>query len=280
MTKLDAQAVEALPGVRATLSYLHRSKEKPYVYTFEPPPGTPPRTGDENLVRDILIHDGRPLVRDFSLDVQGFRLIRHETKLDNLYDEPALQSVYYPELEQLLLGVTGAKKAVVFDHTFRSQRSAEERARGLREPVRRVHNDYTKISGPQRVRDLLDPAEAEERLRKRFAEVNVWRPIHGPVEEFPLAVCDASSISEADLIPTDLIYRDRRGEIYNFSYSPRHRWFYFPRMTRDEVVLIKGYDSMEDGRARFTAHSAFDDPTTPPNARRRESIEARALVFF
>ncbi len=193
---------------------------------------------------------------------------------------PRYTSVYYPELEQLLKGVTGAKKAVVFDHTFRSPRSAQEKAKGMREPVRRVHNDYTTISGPQRVRDLLDHDEAEERLQKRFAEVNVWRPIHGPVEEIPLAVCDASSISEADLIPTDLIYRDRLGEIYNFSYSPNHRWFYFPRMQRNEVVLIKGYDSAEDGRARFTAHSAFDDPTTPPNARPRESIEARALVFF
>jgi hypothetical protein len=277
---MDAQVVDALPGVRATLNYLHRSKEKPYIYTFEPPPGTPPRTGEENSVKDIPIRDGRPLNGRLSLDKQGFLLLRHETKVADLYDEAALQSIYYPELEQLLIDVTGAKKAVVFDHTFRSQRSAQERARGLREPVRRVHNDYTATSGPQRVRDLLDHDEAEERLRKRFAEVNVWRPIHGPVEEIPLAVCDASSISEADLIPTDLIYRDRLGEIYNFSYGPSHRWFYFPRMQGNEVVLIKGYDSAEDGRARFTAHSAFDDPTTPPNARPRESIEARALVFF
>jgi len=277
---MDAKVVDTLPSVRATLNYLHRPKEKPYIYTFEPPLGTPPRSGEENSVKDIPIRDARPLGDRLSLDEQGFRLVRHETTVADLYDEAALQGVYYPELEQLLKIATGAKKVIVFDHTFRSPRSAQEKAIGLREPVRRVHNDYTTISGPQRVRDLLDRDEAEERLQKRFAEVNIWRPIHGPVEEIPLAVCDASSVSAADLIPTDLIYRDRLGEIYNFSYSPNHRWFYFPRMQRDEVVLIKGYDSMEDGRARFTPHSAFDDPTTPPNARPRESIEARALIFF
>ena len=277
---MDAQVVDTLPCVRATLNYLHRSNEKPYIYTFEPPAGTPPRSGEENSVKDVPIRDGRPLNGRVSLDQQGFLLLRHETKVADLYDEAALQSVYYPELEQLLKGVTGAKKVVVFDHTFRSPRSAQEKAKSMREPVRRVHNDYTTTSGPQRVRDLLDHDEAEERLQKRFAEVNVWRPIHGPVEEIPLAVCDASSISATDLIPTDLIYRDRLGEIYNFSYSPNHKWFYFPRMQGNEVVLIKGYDSAEDGRARFTAHSAFDDPTTPPNARPRESIEARALAFF
>lgn len=277
---MDAQVVDTLRSVRATLNYLRPSKERPYIYTFEPPPGTPPRTGEEDSVKGIPIRDGRPIARDLSLDREGFLLLRHETKVADLYDEAALKSIYYPELEQLLKDVTGAEKAVVFDHTFRSRRSEDERKKGMREPVQRVHNDYTTISGPQRVRDLLDHDEAEERLKKRFAEVNVWRPIHGPVEEVPLAVCDASSISTTDLIPTDLIYRDRSGEIYNFSFSPDHRWYYFPKMQRNEVVIIKGYDSADDGRARFTAHSAFDDPTTVQNAKPRESIEARALIFF
>lgn len=157
--------------------------------------------------------------------------------------------------------------------------SAQAKKNGTKEPVKRAHNDYTLKSGPQRVRDLLGD-EADALLKGRFAVVNVWRPIAHEVEESPLALCDALSIAPADLVPTDLIYRDRIGETYALAYNPAHRWFYFPRLRPDEAVLIKCYDSAEDGRARFAAHSAFDDPTSPPNARPRESIEARTLVFF
>jgi len=81
-------------------------------------------------------------------------------------------------------------------------------------------------------------------------------------------------------VATDLVYEGRTGEVYQTAFNPDHRWYYFPEMARDEALLIKCYDSMEDGRARFTAHTAFDDPTTPPDAPPRESIEARTLVFF
>jgi hypothetical protein len=142
-----------------------------------------------------------------------------------------------------------------------------------------VHNDYTSKSAPRRVRDLL-PQEADRLLESRFAEINVWRPIRGPVESSPLALCDARSFDPADIVPVDLVYRDRVGEILGFLHNPRHRWYYFPRLTRNEAILLKCYDSQDDGRARFTPHTAFEDPNSPPNAAPRESIEARALVFW
>jgi hypothetical protein len=111
-------------------------------------------------------------------------------------------------------------------------------------------------------------------------EINVWRPIRGPVQSSPLAVCDARSMTLQDFVAMDLRYRDRTGEVYSVAFNPNHRWFYFPYMERNEVLFLKGYDSAEDGRARFTAHTAFEDPTSPPDAPARESIEARALVFF
>ena len=146
------------------------------------------------------------------------------------------------------------------------------------QPVTSVHNDYTVKSGPQRVRDLMRE-EAEELLRHRFEIVNVWRPIRGPLRDAPLAVCDATSVAFADFVPSDLVYRDRIGETYRVRYNPAHRWFYVPEMRADEAVLIKCYDSAEDGRARFTAHSAFEDPTAPAEVLPRESIELRTLVF-
>jgi hypothetical protein len=272
--------VEAPTTVRATFNYLKRSDKKPYSYTFEPPPGVPARSGIEDSVPDIVVRDARALTNGLSLDVQGFALQRHKSAVTDFYDEQQIRSVYYPEVEKLLLKVTGAEKIGIFDHTIRSVPKLREGASGYREPVRRVHNDYTATSGRRRVTDHLSPREAEQRLQHRFAEINVWRPIRGPVEEAPLAVCDARTIDPDDLIASDLIYPDKVGEIYNFSYNRAHRWYYFPRMTADEALLIKCFDSETDGVARFTAHSAFDDPNTPENPIPRESIEVRALVFF
>src|SRR6516162_9461439 len=103
--------------------------------------------------------------------------------------------------------------------------------------------------------------------------------IRGPLRDAPLAVCDATSVAFSDFVPSDLVYRDRTGETYRVTYNPAHRWFYVPEMRADEAVLIKCYDSAEDGTARFTAHSAFEDPTAPANVLPRESIEVRTLVF-
>ena len=151
---------------------------------------------------------------------------------------------------------------------------------GFRGAAARVHNDYTPWSGWQRVKDLLGPEEAERLAGTRVAQVNLWRPIRGPVRRSPLALLDAGSVAPDDLLATDHIYPDRVGEIYHVAHNPDHRWFYFPEMERDEVVLIKGYDSHEDGRARFTPHTAFDHPETTVDTPPRESIELRALLIF
>ncbi len=147
------------------------------------------------------------------------------------------------------------------------------------EPVRRVHNDQTFSSAPRRVRDHLPEDEAAARLRQRFAIINVWRALD-VVERLPLALCDARTIAPDDLVPSDLVYRDKVGETYSVVANPAHRWFYFPRLRADEVLLLKIYDSLDDGRARLSAHTAFDDPTTPDTAAPRRSIEVRALVFW
>jgi hypothetical protein len=141
-----------------------------------------------------------------------------------------------------------------------------------------VHKDYTDRSGPERIRDVLGQDQAGALVS--VAQINLWRPMSGPVKRSPLAVLDASTLDPNDLLATDLVYPDRIGEIYHLAYNPQQRWYYFPDMRRDEVLLIKGYDSRHDGRARFTPHTAFKDPNTPPGAPPRESIEVRTLAFF
>ena len=116
-------------------------------------------------------------------------------------------------------------------------------------------------------------------LARRFAVVNVWKPIRGPVEQNPLAFCDARTMRQDDLVETSLEYADRSGEVYSLHWSPDHRWYYCPAMEADEAMLLKCYDS-DEGVARFTAHTAIDDPTSPLDAKPRESIEVRTLAFF
>ncbi len=264
--------------VESTLNYLADMPEKPFFYLHEAPPGEPARNtrGDRRLV---AIHDARDLASEPSLDEHGFLLAHHETAVTDLYDGRAVRERYYPEMEDLVRSVTGAARVVAFDHNVRSAPLAERRENGAQQPVHYTHNDYTVASGPQRVRDLFPADEAERLLRNRFAVINAWKPICARVEESPLAVCDARTIELEDFVSTDLRYPDRVGEIYSLRWSPVHRWFYYSHMRSDEVMLLKCFDS-DAGRARFTAHSAFDDPTSLPDAPPRESIEVRTLAFF
>ena len=267
-----------MPAVECTLSYLAEMAERPFFYLYDPPAGTPSRNtrGDR---QHVVVHDARELVPGPSLDREGFMLASHETAVDDLFDSAAIRAGYYREVEALVRRITGATRVVAFDHNVRSTPMAERGERGAQRPVRFPHNDYTERSGPQRVRDLFPPEEAERLLGNRVAVVNVWKPIRGCVEESPLAVCDARTIAMGDLVPSDLRYRDRAGEIYSLRFNPGHRWFYFSRMRADEAMLLKCFDS-DPGRARFTAHTAFDDPTSRSDAPARESIEVRTLVFF
>jgi hypothetical protein len=199
--------------------------------------------------------------------------------MQDFYNEDEVRSVYYPEMERLIKDLTGASRVLIFDHTLRAEDDAIREEKKVREPVRRVHNDYTEWSGPQRVRDLLTD-EAEELLKHRFAVIQTWRPIRKPVLTAPLAIADARSLPLQNLIATERRYPDRVGEIYHITFNPDHRWFYFPNMQRNELLVFKTFDSQKDGRARWTAHAAFDDPTSPPDAPPRESIEVRSLAFF
>ena len=275
---LSRDVINDLPFVEGVLNYLAPMAERPINLAYDPPPGVPRSTGVSEAHR-MTIFDVRPVAARLSLDSEGLALVTHSSAVRDFYDEDELRRVYYPEAERLVAEVTRATRVLVFDHTVRRRVwGGVDRSAGTpRQPVTAVHNDYTIKSGPQRVRDLMGE-EAEELLKHRFEIVNVWRPIRGPLRDAPLAVCDATTVAFTDFVPSDLVYRDRTGEIYRVKYNPAHRWFYVPEMQADETLLIKCYDSAP-GKARFTAHSAFEDPSAPADVLPRESIELRTLVF-
>lgn len=275
---LDSSLVTSLPAVEAELNYTVPMTERARDYAYDPPPGVP-HSNTTLEARRFAIRDIRSIAARPSLDGEGFAAFGHQSAVRDFYDDEEVLRVYYPEAAALIRQVTGADRVFVFDHTRRRHRHGEDfRRNEAKQPAREVHVDQTVKSGPQRVRDLL-PAEAETLLQGRVQIINLWRPIRGPVQDAPLAVCDAKSVAMADLMPSDLIYRDRIGETYSVTWNPAHRWFYLSAMTPQEVLLIKCYESKTDGRARFAPHSAFVDPTTPAGAPLRESIELRTLVF-
>ena len=266
--------------VTASLNYIVDTGEKPVTYSTAPDgPRLTTHTG-QYQERSVTIHNGRLSRGGFSLEREGFVLVNHETQVTNFYDEEEVRSVYYPEVERLVEKMTGASKVLIFDHTLRAADEGTREEKQIGAPVRRVHNDYTEWSGPQRVRDLLAADEAAERLQHRFAVVQVWRPINNPVQSSPLAIADARSLSFQDLVATERRYPDRVGEIYHITFNPEHRWVYFPNMQRNEALVFKTYESEKEGRPRWTAHTAFADRNSSPDAPGRESIEVRTLAFF
>ncbi len=267
-----------LPFVEATMNYVDDSEKRPVTYIAEM--GESNRRDEVPDPRIVPVYDARSIADELTLDRNGLELVRDTTAVTDFQDQSQIETIYNPEVERLVKAATGASRVLVFDHTLRVADENRRKAEKLREPVRIVHNDYTDKSGPQRVRDLLPPEKAEEALKKRYVYVNVWRSIHGTVEEAPLGICEWQSLEDDDMVLMDLVYSDRVGEIHRTRYNSNHRWLYFPQMKEDEVILLKCFDTERDGRARWTAHAAFDDPSSPPDAAPRQSIETRTIAFY
>ncbi len=249
-------------------------------YFYEPDPAlelNPPGTD----VHEMEVRNGWPIADSFSVDREGFEIKDLVSPFKDFGDDDAVEKAFYADAAGFVREHTGAHRVEVFDHTIRKRLLADlkQQTEVQRPTVLLVHSDYTPKSGLQRVRDLLGE-EAGALLSRRVAFFNVWKPLYQTVEELPLAMCDATTSSDDDMLVMELKYAERTGEIYVMRHSPAHRWYYFPRMTPDQAVLLKTYDSETDGRARFMGHSAFEDPTTPPDAARRESIELRTMAFF
>lgn len=267
------------PSISAELSYIIDTGKPPFIYVDWPEkePEANPGVYEKKIVD---MHDGRPIRDRFSLDTHGFAFVTHPTQVRDFTDADERTRIYDKEIETLVRTQARAREVIVFDHTIRIGDEAGRKSANARPPVRGVHNDFTERSAPQRMRDALGIDEAERRMRRRYAIIQVWRPIRGDVLADPLAMCDARTIPREGFIPMQRRYRHRTAETYHISYHPSHAWFYFPRMTRNEAIVFKVYDTGETVAARFTAHTAFDDPTSPPGAPARESIESRAFAFF
>ena len=280
-------APEALPAVEGQLSFLAPGDGPVEVRVYPPSSGLA-TVRPASVRHAVPVRDARPITDRLRLDEHGFELHSGPTAFADFYDEAAVRERYYPEVESVLRAIIGAHVVIAFDHNVRSAARAARGEVGVRLPVDQAHNDYTEASGPKRKREVLDAAGRSDLADRRVAFVNLWRPIVGPVFDNPLAVCDAGSVAPADLAATDIHHFGEddlktprhSGQIYSVRHNSAQRWFYVSAMRPGEFLLLKGYDSKADGRARFMPHTGFANPACPPEFVPRESIETRTLVVF
>ena len=269
--------------LRTRLNFLAPMDGAVRTWTFDPPGGGP-RFNGRLEAREVTVHDARPRRAACSLEAEGFVLADAPSAVRDWGSEAELRATAAAEAEALLRALTGAREACVFDHTLRQRLPHKPPLDGaggsfaaVREPVGRVHADYTPWSAPARLQAVLGEA-ARERMAGRWAVVGLWRPLNdAPLRDAPLAVADARSVAPGDLVTNELVYPDRRGETYIGRHNPGQRWWWFPEQTRDEVLVFKNFDS---ATGQVVPHTAFDDPLAPPDAPPRRSLELRAFVFY
>ncbi len=274
-------AISAKQQVSANLKYL-ASKKADAAYVVNPgKSNTTEHVGDFEH-RCVAIANARMVNKPFSLDNEGFCLMQQSSSVKDFYDDEQIQKLYDPEITTLIKQVTGGSHVEIFDHTRRSSSGSIRETKHVREPASVIHNDFTASSGIMRLQHHYKDRTTELTTlqHKRMAIVNVWRSIKGIVHHSPLAMCDARSVAPEDLIDIVRESEERKGELQMPLFNDAHRWYYYPRMTMDEALLIKTFDTSTEGQSRFTIHTAFEDGLAPENASPRESLETRCFVFF
>lgn len=264
-------------AVQAEIEFLAPGIGRPFAYGHETPPGAEPATA-RFASHAVEIRDVRG-AETLQLEQHGATLGRWPTQVRRFDDDAQVRDRYYPESAEIIQAALGADRVVVFDHNVRRGGAGDARAAApyVGRPVHHAHTDYTPRSALQRLRRELG-AGAEAGLA-RYLQVNLWRPIRGPVRDAPLALCDGASVAPQALRAVELRYPERTGEIYYLMHHPGQRWYFAADMTVDEAWLFKNFDSAPAGPGRTAPHSAFTDPRHPHVAP-RESIEVRALAIF
>lgn len=276
-----------LPALSAEIAYTQPSDAAARIRIFPPSSGRKMEAPKSEKLT-VEIFDCRPVAGELRMDVEGFELHHRPTAFDDFFAPDQVKQQYYPEVVSMLKRDLGALEVFVFDHNVRSRPRAERKQIGVRRPVEGAHNDYTLTSGPKRIDEILQENNADHLAGKRAALINVWRPLVGPIQDHPLAICDARSTQLDDFIATqiqhfqedDLEKPAHVGEVFSFQYNPQHRWYYASDMQPDEVIFLKCFDTVLDGRARYTGHTGFRNPQCPADFVARESIEARTVVVF
>ncbi|KAJ2894627.1 hypothetical protein MKZ38_007377 [Zalerion maritima] len=253
-------------------------------------PGAAINTGKFHW-QDMTIRDGRPVRSAFALETTGFCLVDHPSRVTDWDSKDQQGTVYSREMEELILAMTGADRAFVFEPTLRRASTTT-----AWQPFgSEVHVDYTTCTAENLIQSFLDGAGVQRSDFSRIQCINVWRALSPGPQDHPLGVCDASTVGPGECHANPRIHVDVLPDLDNlspndepgpdtpaadmFEYRQHHRWWFFSDMTADEALVFKLYDSDDGARAPRCPHTAFHDATRA-GARPRESIEIRTVVCF
>jgi len=226
---------------------------------------------------NVFIRDARAKRDELSLDVNGFTLVDHVSAVPNFGDEDSVRSVYYAEIERLTRDVSGANEVFITNHVVRT----EDKSNFNSAYARFLHCDYS-LKDPRSasLKTLesrhLDPADYET---ADFAWYNSWQPFDHEARNNPLAVIDATTLAENDIVDYYYTGNNASNKSSMPLFNPRHELWYFNRMRTDEVLFIKQLDT-RDGYAQACPHTSFDDPNVPQDVPPRRSVEVRLLAVF
>ncbi len=241
---------------------------------------------------DVLIRNARLAGEEFTLATSGFQMIRHDTQVTDFYDQDQVEQLYAGEIKSLLQELTGADLVLDLGTTLRSARNPRG---SIQPPGKEAHVDYNEASSHRLAQRMLAENGLEDFRYSRFMAVNLWRVISDPPQDWPLALCDGRSVGREDgvgnvmvrvdeipdretMLNMEIPDEDQLPTAFLFLYNPEHRWYYYPEMTPDELLVFKLYDSEESGAWRVP-HGSFRDPGYP-DAHGRESAEIRTVLYF
>lgn len=229
---------------------------------------------------EVEFIDARPLAEDLALDVQGFKLVRHQTAVRDFHDPAEVEGLYLREMADLVKAQTGADHVIsALGPLLRLNDPAKAQAVP---PAPLAHSDYTDFTLRTQIGFQADLQSPELRDYRRIVAYQTWRVLSPPPQDSTLAFCDARSVHPRDRVLSNfstVIPRRAMLEFYMYRYNPAHRWYYFPNLERDELLLFKGFEGDGDDRQNVL-HGAFSVPGCPPGSVPRESIETRAFAFF
>ena len=241
---------------------------------------------------EVVIRNARLAREEFTLESSGFCMVRHESAVTDFHDQEQVDSLYPGEIEALLKEMTGADLVLDLGTTLRSSRNPRG---SIQPPGKEAHVDYNEASSHRLAQRMLQQHGMDDFRYSRFMAINLWRVISDPPQDWPLALCDGRSVGREDGVANVMVRvdeipdretmltmqipdEDKLPTAFLFLYNPKHRWYYYPKMTRDELLMFKLYDSAETGAWRVP-HGSFRD-TTCPGAKCRESAEIRTVVYF
>ncbi len=232
----------------------------------------------------VSIHDARPQLErgEIDLDANGFALLRHASAVQDFQDDAEVKAVYYPEIVALAKRATGAVQVFVNQHVIRT----EDKTDFNKAYARFLHCDYSLEDARAAASRILDKQglAAADYDDMDFAWYNAWQPFDNVVLRNPLALVDAASLAMNDIVDYQYTGYSQasqdavQGKSSMPARNPAHRFYYVSRMSPEEVLFFKQLDTRRRGGA--CPHTSFDDPTSPPDAPPRRSIETRLMAVF